>query len=84
MGSRAFRENEADISFLDLLFGFDKSSYGVAVSVYGDSSADTHDEPAEPAVVSLKIGSRKAAHPFEVALGQIVDDKNSVRVALMV
>ena len=46
MGSCAFREDEADISVLNFLLCFDKTSYGVAVTVNGDASADTHDEAA--------------------------------------
>jgi len=55
VGSCAFREDEADVAFLDFLLGFDKSSYGVAVTVNGDASAYTHDEAAKLAVVSLKV-----------------------------
>ena len=53
-------------------------------SVNCDTSADSHDEAAETAVVGLKVRSSKAAHPLEVSLGQVVDDKNAVRVTLMV
>ena len=84
VGSCAFREDEADIAFLDFLLGFDKASYGVAVAVDCDTSADTHDEAAETAVVGLKVGSCEAAHPLEVALGEIVYDEYAVRITLVV
>ena len=84
VGSCAFREDEADIAFLDFLLGLDKSSYGVAVAVDCDTSADTHDEAAETAVVGLKVGSCEAAHPLEVALGEIVYDEYAVRITLVV
>ena len=53
--SCAFREDEADIAFLDFFLCLDETSYGVAVTVNGDASAYTHDEAAELAVVSLKV-----------------------------
>ena len=41
VGTGSFREDEADISFLDFLLSLDETSYGVSVTVYGDSSADS-------------------------------------------
>ena len=35
-------------------------------------------------MVGLKVGSCEAAHPLKVPLGEIVDDENAVRIALMV
>ena len=66
--SCAFREDEADVTLFDFLLGLDETSYGVAVTVNGDTSADTHDEAAELAVVCLKVRSCEAAHPLEVTL----------------
>ena len=84
MGSRAFGEDEADVAFLDFLFGLDETSDGVAVTVNRDASAYSHYETAEFAVIGLKVGSCEAAHPLEVALGQIIDYKDAVRITLMV
>lgn len=84
VGTGAFREDEANIAFLDFFLGLDKTSDRVAVTVDCDASADSHDETAEFAVVGLKVGSCEAAHIFEVSLREIVDDKNAVGVALMV
>jgi len=84
VGTGAFREDEADVAFLDFLLGLDETSDGVAVAVDCDASADSHDETAEFAVVGLKVGSCEAAHVFEVSLREIVDDKNAVGVTLVV
>ena len=53
--SCSFREDEADIALFDFFLGFDKSSYGIAVTVDCDSASDSHDETAELAVLCLKI-----------------------------
>ena len=82
--SCTFGEDEADVALFDFFLSFDKTSYGIAVAVDCDSASDSHDETAEFAVLCLKIGSREAAHPLEVSLGEIVDDKDSVGIALVV
>ena len=84
VGSCAFREYEADVALLDLLLGLDETSYGVAVTVDRDASADSHDEAAQAAVVGLKVRSREAAHPLEMSLRKIVYDENAVRITLVV
>ena len=53
--SCSFREYEADIALLDFLFGLDEASDGVAVTVNCDTSAYSHDETAEFAVVGLEV-----------------------------
>ena len=82
--SCSFREDKADVALFNFLFSFNEASYGVAVSVNGDAAAYAHDKAAETSVLSLKVGSCKAAHPFEMTLRKIVDDKNAVRIALVV
>jgi hypothetical protein len=82
--SCSFREDEADIALFDFFLCFDKTSYGIAVTVDCDSASDSHDETTELAMLCLEIGSREAAHPLEMSLREIIDDQDSVRIALMV
>ena len=84
MSSCSFREYEADVALFNFFFSLDETSDGVAVTVYCDSAAYTHDKAAELAVLCLQIGSGEAAHPLKVTLRQIVDDENAVWIALMV
>ncbi len=84
MRSCTFREDEADVALFNFFLCFDEASYGVAVAVNGYTAAYAHDKAAELAVIRLEIRCGKAAHPLEMTLWEIVNDKNSVRVALVV
>ena len=80
----SFREYEADIALFDFLLCLDESSNGIAVTVNGDAASNPHYEAAQFAVIGLKIGGCQAAHPLEMALRQIVDDEDAVRITLVV
>ena len=84
MCSCSFGEDEADIAVLDFLLSLDESSYGIAVTLYEDTSSYSYDKSSESSVIRSKIGTYKCAHILELPLGQVFADKNAVSKALMV